>query len=430
MLIEFGILNYKIIIPFIYPFLFQIRRWIHKESSPFYELFTTYLGHLLGGIAFWFIKFRMRKQKIPKTQNEKGKEKLNEQENISTNDKKNEKNDPRTFTEIPKRNISFNLQTSFIVKEIQINTKNRSRHIIALALIYIAPLLLESFTHQSDSIIKEIRLQFYLFFVIFFYVLLSIILLGYKNYKHQRFALAIIMCCIPFLLILYFLNSNKDEDNKDDSLKILNTILYLIVIAFLYAFYDVMNKKYLNHYTDSPYCLMLNIGIISLFILIPYELISLIFSKGKECTYNGIYYQIKENINNLHYYPLIFIADVLSAFLWIGGIQLTIYFFSPCHFIISESLSQIIATFIEKTFDNYGIQTKILIGIIYGIVVFAGLIYNEIIIINMCSLSVNTRKKIMNRETKENFLALRGQIIDEDDEEDKDSSRASLNSDS
>ena len=48
----------------------------------------------------------------------------------------------------------------------------------------------------------------------------------------------------------------------------------------------------------------------------------------------------------------------------------------------------------------------------------------------MCSLSVNTRKKIMNRETKENFLALRGQIIEEDDEEDKDSSRASLNSDS
>ena len=70
MLIEFGILNYKLIIPLIYPFFYQIRRIIHKDSKPFYELFTNFLGYLFGGLIYLIVKYRIRK-----TANKKGKEK-------------------------------------------------------------------------------------------------------------------------------------------------------------------------------------------------------------------------------------------------------------------------------------------------------------------------------------------------------------------
>ena len=49
MLIEFGLINYKLLIPFIYPIFYQIRRYIHKNSNPYYILFTEYLGYLFGG---------------------------------------------------------------------------------------------------------------------------------------------------------------------------------------------------------------------------------------------------------------------------------------------------------------------------------------------------------------------------------------------
>ena len=64
MWIEFGTINYKLIIPFIYPFLFQIRRLIHKEKEkPFYLTFTNYLGYLFAGLIYLIIVYRTKKKK-------------------------------------------------------------------------------------------------------------------------------------------------------------------------------------------------------------------------------------------------------------------------------------------------------------------------------------------------------------------------------
>ena len=61
MFIEFGILNYSLLIPLIYPFLFQIRRYIHEDSKFFYELLMDFLGYSLGGLIYLFINYRMKK---------------------------------------------------------------------------------------------------------------------------------------------------------------------------------------------------------------------------------------------------------------------------------------------------------------------------------------------------------------------------------
>ena len=69
MFIEFGILNYSLLIPLIYPFLFQIRRYIHEDSKFFYELLMDFLGYSLGGLFYLFINYRMKKLTEKKDEN-------------------------------------------------------------------------------------------------------------------------------------------------------------------------------------------------------------------------------------------------------------------------------------------------------------------------------------------------------------------------
>ena len=53
MLIEFGIIDYKIIIPLIYPIFYQIRRLIHKDDEKaLFEFFTNFCGYLFSGIVY------------------------------------------------------------------------------------------------------------------------------------------------------------------------------------------------------------------------------------------------------------------------------------------------------------------------------------------------------------------------------------------
>ena len=62
MLIELGIMEYQLILPFIYPITYQIRNIMHQNTKPFYDTFISYLGYLLGGIVYLIIKYRSRKE--------------------------------------------------------------------------------------------------------------------------------------------------------------------------------------------------------------------------------------------------------------------------------------------------------------------------------------------------------------------------------
>ena len=64
MLIELGIIEYKIILPFLYPFLFQIRRLFHQNDKTFYRIFTSFLGYLFSGFAWIIIEHRTKRSSI------------------------------------------------------------------------------------------------------------------------------------------------------------------------------------------------------------------------------------------------------------------------------------------------------------------------------------------------------------------------------
>ena len=216
-----------------------------------------------------------------------------------------------------------------------------------------------------------------------------------KIYSHQIFALIIIL--VSNIIIILLVIILREEQGIIDM--ILNFIIILSIVI-LYCLYNNLVKKYFNVYMGSPYYLMFIIDAMPICLILPYEIITVI-AFGKDTKFNGIFYQMEKYFEKTKLYSLIFIADIISAFLWIAGINLTVYFFTPCHFIISESISQIISIIISQTFENLLWTKQIIIYILFFMIFLGSLIYNEIFIINICSLSENTRKHIIIRQKEE-----------------------------
>ena len=404
MWLEFGIINYKLIIPFIYPFFYQVRRLIHNsDKKPFYEFFTNYCGYLFSGLVYFIIISRMKKLSSSNF-NEKKTETLLELKEVGTiKSLKSQNSSTKEIDTIKLCNtIRFENQINLeLIKRNSKKTRDKYLYMLLLACIYLIPMFLDSYCSSNKDISFKTSSSMSLFFCIISYVVLSRIILGDKIYRHQVFSLTIIIVCNVFSIILILIW----EDNSN----IWINILLMFVILSLYALYNVLEKKYFNKYMDSPYHLMFVIGFISLIIILLYETIT-VLAFGNDRDFNGIFYQIKYNFENIKFYPLLFIGDVLSAFLWVGGIHLTVYFFTPCHFIISESVSQILSTLINNSLKYHPIYIKIIVYILFAIIFVAALSYNEVIIIKTCSLENDTKKHISSRANLENDI-----IFDEDE---------------
>ena len=196
------------------------------------------------------------------------------------------------------------------------------------------------------------------------------------------------------------------EDNSNLAIN----ILIMAVIMIFFAVFNVVEKRYFNKYMDSPYHYMFVVGLISTIIILLYETITVLVA-SKDEVYNGIFLQIEKNFSESNLYILVLLGDLVSAFFWVMGIHLMVYYFSPCHFIISEAISQILSTFINP--DNLvgrPFAIKIIIYVLFFIIFFASLIYNEVIIINVFDLNKNTKKFILERAQFEKDL----KIIDDE----------------
>ena len=364
-----------------------MRRVIHNDDKkPFYEFFTNYCGYLFSGIIYLIVILRMKKNESSTPDIKKNKSFLEPKEPPSIESiqstiptSKTQNFDNQIMVEKNKKNFKY--------------TKRKYCHILALAFIYLIPMFLDSYCSSNKDISFKTSSSMSLFFCIISYVALSRIILGIKIYRHQIFSLVIIIVCNIMSVTLMLLGEDKSN--------IVINIILMFVILFLYALFNILEKRYFNKYMDSPYHLMFVIGFISLIIILLYETITF-FVFGKNEDFNGIFYQIELNIQNNKFYPLLFIGDVLSAFLWVAGIHLTVYFFTPCHFIISESFSQILSTFINDSLKDHSPYIRAIIYTLFCIIFIAALIYNEVIIINACSFEIDTRKHIQKRAKIEN----------------------------
>ena len=201
MYVEKGIINWKLIIPVLYPALYQIRKlFIHDDDEkPIFEFFTNYLGYLCGGIVYVYLSCRMKKNRrsnYDENKNDKKKD-LNEKDNDeglysqNLNNKENIKIESVKPVGLGNPSIqdeNKNDLKMFILK--------KYGFILSLVLIYLIPLFLDSYCSTRDDLNFKTSSSMSLFFCIISYVGFSWKLLGDKIYRYQVFSLIIIGVCI------------------------------------------------------------------------------------------------------------------------------------------------------------------------------------------------------------------------------------------
>ena len=398
--IELGSIDYKIIIPLIYPFLYQIRGLFHKDpdEKPIFRCFTNFCGYLFSGIIYLVIKWRMRRNKSDDLEKQGT---IDEYKVGDSGENIDEKSTRKTSLYFLVDN-QIKIETDKIRKK---TLRNQYLFILLLVIIYLIPMFLDSYVASKNESYLGTSTAFSLFFYIFFYIAESRIVLGQKIYLHQMFSSTIIAISIIIVIIITFVKKHNFTGYD---------VLYLflvIIVTALFTLFNVLEKKYYNSFMDSPYHFMFMVGVFASTLILLYEIFTVFFSGVGDTGFNGIFYSFGKKFDTHGaLYILIFIGDILSAFIWLAGIQLTVYFFTPCHFIISESISQIITSIINKTLKDLMVVEQVFIYIFFVIILFASFIYNEVIIINVCNLNKNTTKNISKRqlfETEETVINLR-----------------------
>ena len=247
--------------------------------------------------------------------------------------------------------------------------------------------------YYSNEYEFEERLYF-----LFFVPIISTIILKKGIFRHQFLSLFIAFLGLIIIFVPFFRDMKKS--NNDESIKhiIISNIL-IIIEALLYSCHIVLAKYLMHDYYVSPFlCLFLN-GLMSLILSIFGFGISSIIDK------NNIFsdsFNVLKKLNLKNYILLAFIYFICCIYHTFT--YLIIYYFSPILFcmsdIISPMLDVIFDTFITKTEEasKFNIIMK---GSGYFLLLFATLIYNEIIILNFCGLNKYTSKCITERGNEE-----------------------------
>ena len=386
MLIEFEKFNSKLLILLIFSIFNPLKRIIEVKinDNNYFEMFRFYLSYTLSFIFILIIKKRTKNNKknieinyIAKTNNSKKENWINPQDNVKKEIKKEK----------------FHKQIFFIILLVLIWLILNIFNIIFKA-IYSGK--------DINNILFIGKQSIGILFEIIYFILLSIFILKKKIYKHHLMSLIVISVNISLLIFSF---GTCFPDN------IIEVILYYFFSSFLFCLYYVVVKKYLNLFSNSPYNIMFNIGIISIIILFIYDIIAFLICRNDNTNIHGIIYGFKNNLELS--FIFFFILDIIFNFLSNIGIWLTVYYFSPFHYIISESISEYLYytydCYINKT--GYKLKDKIIYSIVYIINLIFFLIFNEIIILNFCGLSHNIKKNIEDRESMDKILTNQNEDI-------------------
>ena len=193
-------------------------------------------------------------------------------------------------------------------------------------------------------------------------------------------------------------------------------IIYIIIKilgSILYSIEDVLIKVLILSYYFHPFDILLSKAICHIFYNIifnfPFIFIKLKI-KGEErenvFTMIGKIYEDKFNI------LITFIYSGIS-FIYNSTIFKIIDEFSPNHFAIARVIENFGALMLNIILEGAAEQKNLIMNlIIYIILIFAALVYNEFLIINNCGLSKNT-KYFLNFEA-ENEISMIGEIYNND----------------
>ena len=251
-------------------------------------------------------------------------------------------------------------------------------------------------------------------FDILLFSLFSYLMLKTKLYRHQYISMIII------IILGFGLNITEaykdDTENTSGAFEI--TMIFISEICFSFGIVIIkynMEKNYSN-----PYEICIWEGAIGFII----NLICLVSFNLSGLTIDGIKYpdNIKEYLENFDYNDFIVCFTITIAHFFVNtSLLLTCHYFTPTHtliiFIIKDCHLYLRSS--ENVFLNIsGFLILILIALAF-------LIFIEIIEINICNISYNTKKNIEIRSRKESsndFIALlpSNEEEEKEDEDNKD----------
>ena len=367
MIIELSDFNYKFFLPLIFPIANHLQD-LAKESymneggdNSVFITFRYFFSYIFAGIFLLILKYNTR-------------EKFQRNESV----------------------ISSNIQTVTynLYDEIDLTANARDKKIkikkvlstILLCILGMSTFFCRSYFYNSEYFYAEQSTRSFCEIVTFAF--LSTKIIKQKLYVHH---LASLGCIILMLLIIFIISIHFMEGTQ-----ILYSFIYYFIISFLFGLYDVLIKNYMDEFYSNPYFMMFIIGLINVIFLLIYE----IFAYYLNPNISGIIIGLQKNINSIGKIFLFFL-DIILEFIWNLGILLVIYYYTPCHYFISEYISDyiyFIKKYIFKEDESYFSTINIVIfSLCYIINFFCILVFNEVIILNFLHLDYNTRKRIQER---------------------------------
>ena len=330
-----------------------------KFIKEFYELFLNLFGDYLSLIPYLIIKIRSKGNK-----HDFDKENQDAIQYIYTDVEKKLKLKGSTIKKIFIYTFGdFLAQVSFLIFYTILSEEN----------------IEEKFVNFNSTLIINVIAMF----------LLSHLVLHTNFHRHHYFTLLLNIICLIVLIIIDIYEMVKNS--KQIGYQIINIAISIFRII-LYTIVDVLIKVlFLYNYFSSFSILLIKSICLSFYLiifLIPFIFIQLKDPEGEKATiFTMLLRNFDDKINILY-------AILYSAISFIFNITLykIIEEFSPNHFVIArfyENFATIITNIILNGVDSE--KYLALRIIMYVILTFASLIFNEFIVINICGLSKDTQ---------------------------------------
>ena len=410
MWIELSEFNLKLFIPLIFPVFKRIQDLTKKlyikkgyDDHTLFKTFRYYLCHILAFVPLLIVYYRTKKAENDLIEiKEENTEKLESVKTLTHNDT------------LFKTNTIADLKVA--------NTrKKRMKSYIFLGGLCILSLFCYYYRYFFEKYsTREFKQSMGIFFDIGGYIVLSMLILKQKLYFHNFVSMGI----IAVLLIVLFIMTTVCIEDKNSIWK---SFIYYLFYIILFILYDVLKKKYMNMFFNTPYFMMLVIGIFGCVFVLIYDFIAFLIDNNKEEVAKGF----RENINDAGK-AFALILDLIIHFIWNLGLWLTIYYLTPCHIFMSEYISEYI--YYIQDVNNppnpkfYKTHNVVIFSIFAFINFCCCLVFNEVVILNFFNLDYNTKKRIQERQRHESRQTNQAQILLSDDENDANIELSSQNS--
>ena len=240
---------------------------------------------------------------------------------------------------------------------------------------------------KSNFSMKSIKLNAISVINIITIYILSYFILHSSFHRHHKISLIINLI---FIIVLVIMDQIKIFKEDDWNIQIFYTLMRLLTMI-IFSFENIYGKILFSIESISPYILLfyrgIMVGIITLLFSIIFIFVDIPDENGEGSIVFTRFWKVYENKLNILYT----IGISLVNFIYNFHIFFIIDKFSPSHYAMAtilESFSSLLISIIKGDVETPEFSSKF---IFYLLLIFNGLIYNEIIILNFCGLQRCTK---------------------------------------